>query len=225
MSKISFLSCIFFITLFSYDNEEAISVDATLTQRDNEPCGPQGLCDPTAFNQVISVNVGGCTVEVTVSITTCYDPSAGMTTVYFEDENEAISITGSCPGVDIAFIEASYAEAIFRYLEAHYEANAPTCSSGGSILQSKQIKMQCQKYCIGPGPVGETNYYWTPCATVQSCCIETQKWCVDGEGNLVKDGPSSSEDEGECSGFFEGTCFQQPSPINYNPCKADRCSD
>jgi len=203
---------------------EQAQLTENIENRGGPDCGPEGDCEPSVVEQVINVPVFGCSVTVIMRVTKCVDSYTGDITVYFEEEEEAIDINGDCDGVSLEFIEAAYTEAIFRYVQSQYRDQAPFCSSGGFVLSSKQIKTECQKYCIGPSLPGTTNYYWSACANVQSCCIVTQKWCRDGEGNMIQDGPPSNEQVGECEGFFEGTCFQQPMPINYNPCNTARCN-
>lgn len=186
--------------------------------RGDTSCGPEGDNCGATTTWSLNFTFMGCSIKVYYRTINCDN------IVYFEEEAEIVDIlSGSCT-VDIAFIEGAYDEAIRMHMQTEI-ANAPECGGVRDLLLSKQIKTECQKYCIGPGPVGETNYYWTPCANVQSCCIETKYWCeVEGEVVVDTSKPITQNQVGQCEGEFTGTCYQQgPTPTGYNPCNTARC--
>ncbi len=197
--------------------KDQLAVETKIDSRASHlTCGPEGVCEEPITN-IRQFNYQGCAVEVSFDVTMCDNG----TVIYFEETEEIVDILfGSCT-VDESFIEGVYNQAIEDYMQSQID-RAPNCGSNSTLLTSKQINVECQKYCIGPSPVGVTSYYWTPCAEVQSCCIVTREWCLDGEGNVVS-GPPSNEQIGECEGFFTGTCYQTPTPIGYNPCITSRC--
>jgi hypothetical protein len=218
-----FFTAFFFISISSCvkDTPPLLESSDILTEvqtRGGVSCGPQGNCGPTV-PQTLSFSFMGCWIKVYYKTTTCDN------VVYFEEESEIVDILSGTCTVDIAFIEGAYAEAIRMHMQ-NLISQAPSCGGQGDLLLSKQIKTECQRYCIGPSPVGQTNYYWTTCANVQSCCIETTHWCeVEGEVIIDASKPITQNQVGQCEGTFTGTCFQDPgpTPIGYNYCNTARC--
>lgn len=189
---------------------------------------PEGVCQSTQ-NYSWNFNYLGCDIKVFMKVTECTDAS-GNITVYFEETQEIVNILGGSCSVTPPFIEGAYLIAVDTHMQGNYVNNMPDCSSEiDPTVSSKQIKINCRKYCYIPVfSVGDNpSYEWLDCANQESCCIVTTEWCLDGEGNAV--GTVVSEDTvGDCEGDEESCPFPYAispySPGNSNPdCIADRC--
>lgn len=206
---------------------EQISEEVIET-RSQASCVPEGICQ-NSQSYSWNFNYLGCDIKVYMKVTECTD-GLGNITVYFEETLEIVDIlSGSC-SVTPSFIEGAYLAAVEIHMEGNYTNSMPDCRSESEpTVSSKQIKINCRKYCYIPVfSAGEyPSYEWLDCANQESCCIVTTEWCLDGEGNAV--GTIVSEDTvGDCEGDEESCPFSNVispySPGNSNPdCIEDRC--
>ena len=204
------------------------SSEEFIENRSQTSCGPEGQCQ-NSINKSWNFNYLGCDIRVYMTVTECIDAS-GTLVVYFEESQQIVDIlNGSCT-VDLTFIEGAYLAAVENQMQS-YKLQMPNCGSQNDpLVSSKQIKINCRKYCYIPvfALGGNPSYEWLDCSNQQSCCIVTTEWCVDGEGNTV--GTIVSENQvGTCDGSQESCPFSNSispySPGNSDPeCVVDRCN-
>lgn len=203
-------------------------LESKFENRSELPCGPNGECDDPE-NRSWNFNYLGCDIIVYMTVTRCLDNQNNLI-VYFEEQDQIVDIlSGSCT-VDDSFIEGAYREAIRRFMP-NVESQMPLCDSGGDpTVTSKQIKLNCRKYCYIPVfTIGEDpGYEWLNCSEEESCCIVTTEWCINSQEEI--EGTVISEDqEGDCDGEEETCPYSQHTspyaPSSSSPeCIADRCS-